>query len=235
MQALPLAAGLAVCLAGVQLGNWQVRRAEEKAELSERIAHFAAAPAVPFSSAAAAGVPAEWQRVTLEGDWLPQGGVFLDNRVHEGRPGYHVLTPLRLASGEVVLVKRGWVGAGVDRSRLPEVAGGLGVARIEGVVRRPEDKPFTLAREAGAGRLWQFLDLSAYRRAFGLPVADFVMQQTSMEADGLVRDWPRPDAGVDRHRGYAAQWYGLASVAAGMTGLYLWRNRRSGSMKSIAS
>ena len=235
MQVLPLAAGLAVCLAGVQLGNWQVRRAEEKAQLGERVAHFAAAPAVPFTSAVATGVPAEWQRVTVEGDWLPQGGIFLDNRVHDGRPGYHVLTPLRLASGEMVLVNRGWAGAGVDRSRLPEVAGGVGVARIEGVVRRPENKPFTLAREAGTGRLWQFLDLPVYRQTVGLPVAEFVVQQTSMEADGLVRDWPRPDAGVDRHRGYAAQWYGLATVAAGMTGFYLWRNRRSSSRESIGS
>lgn len=218
---VPVVAGLALCFAGVQLGNWQLRRAAEKTELGERAAASAAAPATPLADQA----PAEWQRVSLLGEWLPEGAVFLDNRVHQGRPGYHVLAPLRLASGEVVLVNRGWVAAAVDRSRLPEVAGGHGPAAVEGVVRHPEDKPFTLARDAGAGRLWQVLNLSAYRRAFGLPAAEFIVLQTGGQADGLVRDWPRPDAGVDRHRGYALQWYGLAATAAVTTGLYVLRKR----------
>lgn len=222
-----MAAGLAVCLAGVQLGNWQMRRAEEKTRLGERVARLSAAPAVPLAEASAAGGPEEWRRVTLDGEWLPRGTVFLDNRVHDGRPGYHVLSPLRLATGEVVLVNRGWVAAGMDRSRLPEVAGGVGPAWVEGVVRHPEARPFTLAREAGSGRLWQFLDLPAYRQSFGLSVADFVVQQNSVEPDGLLRDWPRPDAGVDRHRGYAVQWYGLALAAAAMTGVHVLRKRRS--------
>jgi surfeit locus 1 family protein len=29
--------------------------------------------------------------------------------------------------------------------------------------------------------------------------------------------WPRPDAGVERHRGYAFQWYSLAALIAGLT------------------
>src|SRR5574337_1527972 len=37
---LPVVAGLVVCLAGVQLGNWQMRRAEEKTRLGERVARL---------------------------------------------------------------------------------------------------------------------------------------------------------------------------------------------------
>jgi surfeit locus 1 family protein len=221
LQAVPLMAGLVVSFIGVQLGNWQLRRAEEKTEVGKHVTELASRPIVPLAGQA----PAEWQRVSLAGEWLPHGAIFLDNRVHEGRSGYHVLAPLRLADGEVVLVNRGWIAAGTDRSRLPEVAGGEGAAMVEGVVRHPESRPFTLAREAGAGRLWQLLDLPAYRQAFGVPVAEFVVQQTSAEPDGLVRDWPRPDLGVDRHRGYAVQWYGLAATAAVMTGLYVLRTR----------
>src|SRR5574338_697637 len=218
---VPLLAGLAVCLVGVQLGNWQLRRAEEKARLGGQIALAATAPAVPLGNES----PEEWQIVKLVGEWLPRGSIFLDNRLYEGRAGYYVLTPLRVAGGtRVVLVNRGWVAAGADRSHLPEIAVGAGSAGLEGVVRHPEGKPFTLARQAGEGRLWQFLELPAYRQAFGLPVAEFVVYQTSVAADGLVRDWPRPDAGVDRHRGYAVQWYGLATTTTIMTGLYVLRN-----------
>ena len=30
----------------------------------------------------------------------------------------------------------------------------------------------------------------------------------------LVRNWPAPDTGIDKHRGYAVQWYALAAMAA---------------------
>ena len=229
LHAVPLVAGLVVSLLGVQLGNWQLRRAEEKTRLGERVTALASVPVTPLAGQA----PIEWQRVSLSGQWLPQGAIFLDNRMHRGRPGYHVLTPLRLAAnGEMILVNRGWVGAAADRSRLPELAAAAGEAIVEGVVRHPEDKPFTLARQAGAGRLWQVLDLPAYRQAFGLPVADYVVDQTGAAADGLVRDWPRPEAGVDRHHGYALQWYGLAAAAAAMTGLYVFRKQSHKELQS---
>jgi cytochrome oxidase assembly protein ShyY1 len=70
--------------------------------------------------------------------------------------------------------------------------------------------------------VWQVLDLARYRQQSGLPVADFVVQQAGGTDDGLVRDWPRPDAGADRHRAYALQWYALAALAAGLTGWYVW-------------
>ena len=48
-------------------------------------------------------------------------------------------------------------------------------------------------------------------------VARFVVQQTNDTGDGLRRVWPRPDAGVDKHRGYAFQWYSLAALIAVLT------------------
>jgi surfeit locus 1 family protein len=48
------------------------------------------------------------------------------------------------------------------------------------------------------------------------------LQQTSAAADGRVREWPAPAAGIDRHRGYALQWYSLAGLAAGLTAWYAW-------------
>ena len=58
----------------------------------------------------------EWQPVSMRGVWLADRTILIDNRVHGGRPGYHVMTPLRLDDGEVVLVRRGWVAVGPDRS-----------------------------------------------------------------------------------------------------------------------
>jgi cytochrome oxidase assembly protein ShyY1 len=40
-----------------------------------------------------------------------------------------------------------------------------------------------------------------------------VIEQHSAAADGLVRDWPRPDTGIEKHESYALQWYSLAGLA----------------------
>lgn len=222
---LPLAAGLALALSTVLLGNWQVRRAHEK--LAQEAAFERQArrgPLVPRADAAAA--PAEWSPVRLSGHWLEEAGIYLDNRTHGGRAGYHLLMPLQLADGSgVVLVNRGWVAADAGRQALPAVpVPPAGV--LEGWVRLPERAPFSLAARPMDGRLWQYLDLAAYRQYSGLAVAAWTVQQTSAADDGLIRDWPGPDAGVDRHRAYALQWYALAALATVLTVWHAWSTFR---------
>jgi len=94
-------------------------------------------------------------------------------------------------------------------------------------VRVPESKPFSLADRPGDNGLWQYLDLDAYAKAYGLTVAARIVEETDTASDGLVRDWPRPDLGVDRHRGYAVQWFGLATLAAGLCGWFGWKRWRA--------
>ena len=71
-------------------------------------------------------------------------------------------------------------------------------------------------------------------RSTRLPLQHFVLEQTS--ADGsetaLVRDWPAPDLGIDKHRGYAFQWYALAAMAFLF---FLFTGLRSGSKSNSTS
>ena len=41
----------------------------------------------------------------------------------------------------------------------------------------------------------------------------YVIEQHSALDDGLIRDWPRPDLGVEMHESYALQWYSLAALS----------------------
>lgn len=222
---IPVLAGLIVMVGTTLLGNWQMQRAAEKQDMQLRIDAGVRAVPVPVETL---GVPAEWQNVSLIGNWRAEGTIYLDNRVHDGRAGYHVLTPLQLANGQGwVLVNRGWVFAGPDRATLPPVPTALEPTTVIGQVREPESAPFTLAAEAGQGALWQYIDVARYREWSGLAVSDWIVQQTSSSDDDLVRDWPRPDAGMDRHRGYALQWYSFAGIALALTGFYVYRSVRS--------
>jgi cytochrome oxidase assembly protein ShyY1 len=59
----------------------------------------------------------------------------------------------------------------------------------------------------------QNLDIAEFARASKLAMLPFVLQQSTDTHDGLTRDWPRPSAGAERHRGYAFQWFALAAMA----------------------
>jgi surfeit locus 1 family protein len=65
----------------------------------------------------------------------------------------------------------------------------------------------------------QNLDLARFREETGLPLAGLSIQQAGAASDGLARDWPQINAGVDKHYGYAFQWFGLCAL---MAILYVW-------------
>jgi cytochrome oxidase assembly protein ShyY1 len=87
--------------------------------------------------------------------------------------------------------------------------------RSEGVVRRAPGRTLELG-EAGTlrpGSIMQNLTLDQFGQASGLRMKPFVLEQTTDTQDGLVRDWPKPSSGMDKHFGYAFQWYALAATA----------------------
>jgi surfeit locus 1 family protein len=154
------------------------------------------------------------KRLIATGEFLPQFSVLLDNKVYRGRPGYYVVTPLRIGSGSMqVLVNRGWIAAGRTREDIPVIATPSGEVTVEGYGL--EHAPRVLAAGGGspAGRVWQSVGLDEFSKWSGLALQPVFLEQHSPVADGLVRDWPRPDFGVERHTSYAIQWYLIAALS----------------------
>ena len=223
---LPFVAGIAVAVAGVMLGQWQLRRAGEKTDLQHRIEQWAGLPA---QTLAAGEEPRTWRRVALRGHWLAVPPVLIDNRTHQRQAGYHVVAPFALDDGRTVLVNRGWLAADGDRRQFPQVAPPpTGTVEVRGQVREPEADPFRLAADAADSRLRQNLVVQEISALLARPLTAWILLQTDEAGDDLVRDWPRPDAGIERHQGYAFQWFGLATLAAGLTGYFGWRRMRHG-------
>lgn len=213
--AWPLAATIAGIALGVSLGNWQLGRAAEKRELQARVEAQAAQPPISVGAAALEAGTTELRRVEARGVFEPEHTVFVDNRIREGRPGFHVITPLRVAGGERrVLVNRGWVAWAPERARLPQVRTPSAPVRIEGIAVIPGRRVLELSDEVMEGRIWQNLTIERYRKAMPLEIQPFVIRQDSALDDGLVREWDPPDFGIDKHYGYAFQWYALAATMA---------------------
>ena len=211
----PGVAAAAFIALAISLGNWQARRAEEKLELGRRLDEGAKGPVLSVSSVRLDASAVERRRVSARGRFVARAVLLLDNKVLHGAAGYNVLTPLKLEGGEDlhVLVNRGWIAAG-DRSRLPAVPTPEAAQTIEGIAVTPSRRFFELAPEAASGPLRQNLVPEREEKRLGLLLQTFVIEQTSDARDGLAREWQRPDTGVDRHHGYALQWYSFAALAA---------------------
>jgi surfeit locus 1 family protein len=218
--AVSFAAAAAAIVLTTALGQWQLRRADEKLALQAQWDRAQQAPAVAVSGEALDTIAGRLPlRVALRGRFLHEHELWLDNRQMDGRAGFMLVTPLRLADGAVVLVNRGFAPRdALDRGRLPPVARPQEEVSVEGLAVPHPARVLQLGREAaapgGGPTLWQNLDYDAYERQSGLAVPRWVVQQTDGGDDGLRRNWPRLAAGVDKHRGYALQWFSLAALLA---------------------
>lgn len=205
------AAAVAAGVAAIALGNWQAGRAEEKRALGERFEKEMRAAPIELPSHVIDARQFVRKHVAASGRFVPEHTVYLDNKLRRGRPGYEVVTPLRL-NGVHVLVNRGWVPAGRTREALPPVPTPPGPVRIAGVALERLPQALEAASAAGA-KVRQNLDTLQFARETGLQLQPVVIEQHSPAADGLERDWPRPDAGVEKHAVYSLQWYSLAALA----------------------
>jgi len=235
---IPSLAALLVIGLTVSLGNWQVRRAHEKQAIAQRQAQALSLPPLSLNArpAAEAGqAPDPARRIVARGRFLAGKSILIDNRTHEGIAGFHLLTPLQLETGletesgaaPIVLVLRGWVPSNpAQRWAWPDFRTPDGLVDVEGEPQAELPQALQLGRESAPGpgdRIWQFFAYDKYEHWSSLAVEPFIIRQTSNLDDGLTRDWPQAGSDVDRHYGYAFQWYGMA-VATVV--LWIWHGRR---------
>jgi len=228
---------LALAALGVALGVWQLNRADEKEHLTElrQTRTDWAVLGRPSPLSGQAGKSLAWQsglqpsdldqqRVLLDGEWLHDRTIALDNRAWEGRPGVHVLTPLRLPDASIVWVNRGWMPKPPGMGPAPEMPRAERPEKIEGValasvMRRVElsSSPDQLRQ----GRLWQNFDWDAAQDWIPGKVWPVIVWQTSDNGDGLLRRVPEVKDDVPKHLGYALQWFLLTALAL----FFAWRLR----------
>lgn len=221
----------------IGLGFWQLSRAEEKREVGARWAQQRLLPPVPLASLGRDVGELAYRPVTLRGEFLQERDFLLDNRTRQGRYGVDVLTPMRLESGELVLVNRGWMPGDPSRRELPRVAPVPGEQALQGFVYVPPGESYTLG-EIAAGEGWpqlvQAIDLPTLGDLLGEPLWPYTVRLSMDSPAALLADWPLVSAQPEKHEAYAAQWFAMALVLA-LFALWrnsnlpeLWRVRRAG-------
>ena len=216
-------AAVLMSLAGfLRLSWWQLERAGEKVDAQRELAARLSLTAPPIEEIPRGHLhPANPElpnrHVTLAGEYDNDRGILVLAEFFDGQIGYGVVTPFRLAAtGELVLVERGWIsGIGVD---------------AENLNLRPVEGPLTTSAQiyvppADARALpsqidprnWPLrvrgLELDILAGVFGEELFPFTVRLTENQPGAFVRHWPAVSAdtaGYTQNLSYALQWFAAA-------------------------
>ncbi len=199
---------------------WQYQRANYKEQVAQAVAQQSAQAPLDLNQTAVDWPAQRFRPATVSGQWEANSTVLLDNIVQHGKAGYHVITPLRLANGQHLLVNRGWIEVGADRKLLPTIPTPQGDIQLSGTLDTPRSKPVFLfgdmAADTEGNARWLYLDVAHFAQKLGYPLAPYLLLQTSEASDGLRRDWPAYSNNAGMHIGYSIQWaaFGLMVLVA---------------------
>lgn len=214
---------LALIVAMINLGLWQLRRLDERQERNDRIVDRSEQPVADFVDLAAGRLVGEtddleWRVAAATGTYDGADQMLVVNRSLDGGSGAWVLTPLVSASGEVVVVNRGWIPFAVqqadDRSILLPPAGEVSVI---GLVQSSQRRGRIGAGNPDDPELLARVDLESFSERLGYDVAPAYLQLESQSPPGgeLPRLIPRPDLTNGPHLSYAIQWFIFTAIAVG--------------------
>ena len=199
------------------LSRWQAHRADEKRELQARMETRLAEPPLVLTGMVASGEPLLFRHVRAAGEWMPEGQIFIDNRVMAGRAGFDVITPLRLkGTRDVVLVNRGWIERTAAYPGAPDVPVPRGAAEVAGMATVPPRRFIELSADTVTGNVWQNLKIERYAQTMHAAVLPIVILDEH-PPEGLAAVHQEPDAGISKHIEYEYTWLSFA-----ITAIALW-------------
>ena len=227
--------GTALFVGFLALGTWQVHRRAWKHELIARVdARVHAEPVDAPDRGQWPRVDAandEYRRVKLSGTFLEDKSVRVRASTELGL-GSWLLTPMRRANGEVVIVNRGFVSSTWCAGKADCLLGPSGETTVTGLLRISEPKGAFLQDNQPAADRWFSRDVAAIAKAKGLSDAApyFIdVDAASSPAGGDGGDGPVGGLTViafpDNHLQYAITWYALAGLT--LVGAWIvWSDER---------
>ncbi len=203
----------------VALGMWQLSRAAEKQVLDDRFEARAKLAPMVLEGSVSDYAALRYRQSRLTGRFATNTNFLLDNRIHRGTAGYHVLTPLLLANGkDAVLVNRGWVGVGASREDVPTITTTADEITLRGMISSPPAEVMLLGPGGYQAGNWprviQYVDINRMEQATGLNLLPLVVLLHPDSTSGFIRHWQPVGSsmGAARHRAYAIQWFSLAAI-----------------------
>lgn len=219
----PPVAGVIFVVVFILLALWQLDRAAEKTALLELFESEA-----PYARANDFDSLIEFDRIQVDGTFLVDRQILIDNIIQNSRPGYYVITPFRPNSRQpLLLVNRGWVPKiglsaetpAIDVDTALRTVRGL-TGRLPRVGIRPGD---SFEGSVDWPRIAVYPNLDEVATQLEETVLPVVLLLAPEEDDGFVRNWQPNVSGPMTHYGYAFQW---SAMAAAVVVILFWNLRR---------
>lgn len=185
------------------LGTWQLQRFEYKKHQQKNVA-------------------LSENRLQMSGQFLNQKSILLDNQIYKGQAGYQVFTPfiedthnIQDNINQMILVDRGWIPQGIDRSILPSIPRIEGSVTLQGHRTKPPSpglKWWSRSQDIKHDGPQRVLGLDFERLAteLGYPLAPFILELESGNPIAFVYPPKTSGTAAIKHLGYAFQWFMMA-------------------------
>ena len=216
---MPTLAFLVVFPVLISLGLWQLDRADEKRQIEENVNAAINKTPLLLNETYNSDLTAEVYRpAIMEGQFDNKRQYLWDNKTHQGRPGYHVLTPFLLDGLNIaVMVNRGWVPMLARRDQFPDIAVASDKITISGVIKTPSNTIQLAERLDQRGtdypHVFQAFEPDVFASELELKLLPLMIELAPVEKYGYVRDWKPYFGKIEKHNGYALQWFLMALIA----------------------
>ena len=208
------------------LSRWQWHRHLQRAAFNSAVMDSQRAPTVPLlsllsarvqpSDAAALPKSMEWRNVTVSGRYLPVERPYVRRRTLNMADGFWVLAELKLDSGAILVVNRGWTPARGGPSASPQIAPPpAGEVSLTGHLRSPELARGTIPADTPHDQTLS-VDVAALTPSGTPGFPSYLELAVSQPTDlGGLSPIPLPALDAGPHLAYAVEWVLFALLAIG--------------------
>ena len=200
----------------LSLGNWQMNRASEKKLLDDDRTVKSQVEILDLNLTDEIVGVDRYRKASVKGKYLNDRFWLQDNQVFNNRAGYHVYSLLKLDSIEekYILVNRGWVPVGLDRSILPNITTPHGLQILKGRLDTAASVGVKLGKPAyDLDKVVLYLDIDDFAQTLSLPIIQYALMLDEGEQGLYEYDWSQgAEMTPTKHVGYAFQWFALATA-----------------------
>ena len=200
----------------VSLGFWQLDRADDKRSIETSI-KLANTGSVELIKKEEGLQSKEYYEVRLQGKYLSDKQFIYDNQIVDQVSGYYVLTPYALeGQSKAILINRGFIPWNGRRDKLADIVIGQETREIKVQISKPikrmELKPSEVGIQFPA--LIQSIDLQDMADRAKVDFSSVIGLLDASASNGFIRKWEPYTGSIEKHIGYAVQWFLMALVLA---------------------
>ena len=184
------------------LGTWQIYRLQWKVDLISEINNGLNSEPVFYSNTNIKN----YQKVKFSGIFDFEKQIYLYSLNNKGKPGYDIITPLKINSNEILLINRGWIQK--DRK------GNKNINKVksnsyEGILKKiTKPNPFKPDNDI-ENNIWYSLKLTDLEDFTGYKLSNFVLFLQNNQNNLVENKIVSPDL-PNNHLKYALTWYSVA-------------------------